>query len=360
MKRIAYRLPLMPLARSVARWYLGRWLRGAAGPLSAGCYLTNRCNLRCRMCNYWRSGSPQTIPPDIYRRTVDDLSRMRNYYFSVTGGEPFLLGDILDRLAYAAERLPYVHAVTNGWLMDASLARAIGGSGLREISVSVDGFRRFHDGLRGRDGSFDRAMNAVELLKTHAPNVYIVTNTVITAENLAEILPLIDELGKMGVYSKLQPLNRHPAFQGLPLSSRYEEFGVPDGQELRRVLRGLAARRHVINSPYFLSKVPDYFEGRPLMEPGFACLVPRFHLELLWDSKAYPCLTGMGWEGGMSIEGGLRTLVRQRAYTSLQRRLERCRGCDRNLQICYWEPRVLFPLGCWARYTLLGRGRGSS
>lgn len=359
MKIIAFKLPLWLLARSMFRWYRKRWINGAAGPISAGCYVTNRCNLRCRMCNYWRCGTPQDIPLELYKRVVEDLAGMGNYYFSVTGGEPFLLDDIIERLSYAAKRLPYVHAVTNGWLMDASLARAINRTGIREISVSVDGFQRFHDYLRGRQGSFDRAMNAIDLLKTYAPKVFIVTNTVIAAENLADILPLMDVFERMGVYSKLQPINRHPNIEGSQSSSQYGEFAKPDMEQLRRILCSLVAMKRVANSNYYLSKIPDFFAGRPLLEPRFKCLVPYFHLELLWDSKAYPCLTGMTWKDGFSYEEGLEKLVKSDTYIALQKRLEMCKKCDYNLQICYWEPRVLFPLGSWFRYSLLGRGKGN-
>ncbi|MFH2203761.1 MAG: radical SAM protein [Elusimicrobiota bacterium] len=162
-----------------------RWARrmlhlgGALLPEQVTLLVTRRCNLRCGHCFYWRelNGAGEEFTLAELARLAPTMGRFS--FLSLGGGEPFLRGDLPE----IAETLVRVNGVsrisipTNGYLPAriTGLARKL----LAKtpdckvvIKVSLDGLGEAHDALRGRAGSFDRAIETLaalkELKKTHA------------------------------------------------------------------------------------------------------------------------------------------------------------------------------------------------
>ncbi|MEU4623465.1 radical SAM protein [Actinoplanes sp. NPDC023801] len=140
-----------------------------AGPTGVIWDITYACPLRCTHC-YSESGrrpSRQLGLADMLR-VADALASLRPELVTLAGGEPTLVPG-LDRVAqrFTAAGIP-VGVYTSGWRLTpetaGSLARAFD-----VVTVSVDGATAaVHDRIRGRAGSFDRALAAAELLDTIA------------------------------------------------------------------------------------------------------------------------------------------------------------------------------------------------
>jgi cyclic pyranopterin phosphate synthase len=109
--------------------------------------VTDRCQLRCRYCTYWRDW--QKLPcgeilryEELLRLTAviasQGISKVR-----ITGGEPLLRRGLLDFLR-ELHRVPGITKVcltTNGVLLP-KLAPALYETGLRHLNVSLDTLRR--------------------------------------------------------------------------------------------------------------------------------------------------------------------------------------------------------------------------
>jgi MoaA/NifB/PqqE/SkfB family radical SAM enzyme len=138
-------------------------------------YTNYDCNLRCSYC-VARSGPNvprRAIGPANVRRLVDEAVGLCFDHVYFTGGEPFLLNDIYDMLAYASARLPST-VLTNAML----LGQRVPGSQqtrlerLCEIAndnlivqVSLDGGRpEDHDAYRGA-GSWARTVDGIRCLQ---------------------------------------------------------------------------------------------------------------------------------------------------------------------------------------------------
>ena len=75
--------------------------------------MTNRCNLRCRMCGQWGTqGIYRDAPAEALRQEmdlptlkalVDDVAPFRPLFY-LWGGEPFLYADLLPFLAHLRKR----------------------------------------------------------------------------------------------------------------------------------------------------------------------------------------------------------------------------------------------------------------
>jgi MoaA/NifB/PqqE/SkfB family radical SAM enzyme len=81
-------------------------------------YTNFDCNLACTYC--LTSSSPaaerRALPSGAYFQLIDEAVTVGIGEVFLTGGEPFLIPDIFQKLTYAAERLPTT-VLTNGMLL---------------------------------------------------------------------------------------------------------------------------------------------------------------------------------------------------------------------------------------------------
>ena len=124
-------------------------------------YLTERCNLNCKMCflkniNY----SLDFIPLDIAKKVVKELMPVRPRY-GMSGGEPLLYPDIEELISYIKTHELSLSIVTNGTkLLD--FAEFIVHSGVDRIKVSIDGPPEVHDKIRGVPGTFSKLEKGID------------------------------------------------------------------------------------------------------------------------------------------------------------------------------------------------------
>jgi MoaA/NifB/PqqE/SkfB family radical SAM enzyme len=127
--------------------------------------LTYACPLRCTHC-YSESGRrpARMLDRERMRRVAAVIIAARPERVSFSGGEPLLVpwwGEAANLLCQAG--IP-VTVFTSGWVMNESVAERLATS-VAAVTVSVDGRdERTHDAIRGRAGSFRRAMAALDRL----------------------------------------------------------------------------------------------------------------------------------------------------------------------------------------------------
>jgi radical SAM protein with 4Fe4S-binding SPASM domain len=119
----------------------------------------------------------------------------------LSGGEPLFRPDIYDVARHAADAGLIVALATNGTLIDADVARRIRESGIRRVSVSIDGADApTHDIFRGA-GAFDRALAGIEHLRTAGVPYQI--NATVARHNIGqmpETLALARTLGAQALH----------------------------------------------------------------------------------------------------------------------------------------------------------------
>ncbi len=127
-------------------------------------YTNFHCNLACDYCCVRSSprAEPRIISVDEFGRIVEQAGRTGVRELYLTGGEPFLLADIDERLRLAASALPTT-VLTNGMLWRGDRLRrleALPRDGLT-LQISVDSATpALHDRHRGA-GSFERALAGI-------------------------------------------------------------------------------------------------------------------------------------------------------------------------------------------------------
>ena len=158
--------------------------------------VTKGCNLRCIHCRASATelSSPSDLSTERAMGIIDQIATFANPILVLSGGEPLFRSDIFQLARYGTSKGLRVALATNGTLVTKEVARMIVDSGVRRVSISLDGADALtHDTFRGIPGAFDAAVYGLRNLKTLGMSVQI--NMTIARHN-ARQLPQVLELAK--------------------------------------------------------------------------------------------------------------------------------------------------------------------
>ena len=158
--------------------------------------VTKGCNLRCIHCRATATelSSPYDLPTTKALNLIKQVSQYFLPILVLSGGEPLFRHDIFDLASYAAGLGIRVALATNGTLVTKQMARKILDSGVRRVSISLDGAdASTHDAFRGMPGAFDAALRGFQNLRELGMSLQI--NMTIARHN-AHQLPAVLELAK--------------------------------------------------------------------------------------------------------------------------------------------------------------------
>ncbi len=159
--------------------------------------ITRRCNLRCVHC---RSSSEREItghpdfPLEEAYRIIDDIATYAQPVVVLSGGEPLVRKDVFEIAHYGTDKGLRMCLATNGTLVREDICEKIKESGIRIVSLSLDGSdERVHDDFRNQEGAFSGTIRAAELFKKH--HIEFIINSSFTKRNQEEI-PKVYRLAK--------------------------------------------------------------------------------------------------------------------------------------------------------------------
>lgn len=167
--------------------------------------ITRRCNLNCVHC---RSSSelevrdhPDFTIEEAYR-VIDDIASYAKPVIVLSGGEPLLRKDVFDIARYGTEKGLRMCLATNGTLVTDEICERIKSSGIRIVSLSLDGAsEEIHDDFRKQEGAFAGTINAAKLFKKQG--IEFIINSSFTRRNqedISRVYELAKELGATAWY----------------------------------------------------------------------------------------------------------------------------------------------------------------
>lgn len=158
---------------------------------------TLRCNLACRHCgsDCHKTAAFKDMPVEDLFPTLDSIAKAYDPHkvmIIVTGGEPLVRKD-LERCgrAFYERGFPW-GMVTNAVGLTPERYKSLLGSGLRSVTISLDGIGETHDWMRGMPGTYDKALKVIGMVASSGAVVF----DVVTCVNKRSIkqLPQIKEL----------------------------------------------------------------------------------------------------------------------------------------------------------------------
>ena len=130
---------------------------------------TLRCNLHCRHCgsDCRVESALKDMPLKDFLPVLDSIARETDPHrvmINVTGGEPLVRKDLEEcGKAFYDRGFPW-GIVTNGQLLTQERFLSLLKSGLRAVTVSIDGIGETHDWMRGVPGSYGKASAAARMV----------------------------------------------------------------------------------------------------------------------------------------------------------------------------------------------------
>ena len=234
-------------------------------------WITNRCNLRCKICDNWKINSKmhsQELSIKEWDSMVDSAAKMRTLIIGITGGEPFLRKDIFKILERIHKNGIKSHICTNGTLLNKTTVNKLVHSPPYSISVSIDGPEsKIHDGLRGKK-CFSKVIKGIHLLKEKLPSTKVGINFVMCKKNFfvtSQMVPFAQQLGVDRL--NILPLHTNLQHRHKPLSS-FEGllFNKEDISKLKREIKKFRNKISKTNfqtvSDTFIQGIPYFFQSQ--------------------------------------------------------------------------------------------------
>lgn len=201
MIEILPKIPQYLLARAVEHYH--------PLPMSLTISLLYTCNSRCKTCNVWKK-TAKNFSVDEYEKTFRSLGTAP-YWFTMSGGEPFLRPDIAEicQLAHDICRPGIINIPTNGSLTERigenlpKLLKKCPNSKV-VVNLSLDQVGEKHDEIRGIPHNFEKSMRTLEILKAlraEYRNFTVGIHTVVSNFNVDQIAEIYDALIHLGADS---------------------------------------------------------------------------------------------------------------------------------------------------------------
>ena len=161
--------------------------------------VTRKCNLNCIHCRAasQRGPYPGELDTDKCLEILEQISRVGKPIVILTGGEPMLRKDIFALAKRGTQLGLRMVMATNGTLLTAQIIESMRASGIKRVSISIDGSDEDqHDQFRNVPGAFKAAMEGIRLLKKDGFEFQI--NTTVTRHNAGNIADILDMTVRLG------------------------------------------------------------------------------------------------------------------------------------------------------------------
>ena len=248
------------------------------------------------MCSTWKTEAGHELTPDEVRRVLGEMPGL--LWLDVTGGEPFLRRDVASLFEAVVDVTPalrVLHFQTNGWfqertreVVDQIVARRPDLDVI--VTVSIDGPPETHDAVRGRAGSFERALATFRELRARDDCATYVGTTV-TPFNADRV----EALGRLFLREIDDFRDAEWHWNWLQVSGHFfanADLGALPKVESRDLVRHHLRRRGrprnlvELMEIVFLTNLEFYRRGEP---SGIVCQALRSAAFLSPEGNLYPC-----------------------------------------------------------------------
>lgn len=157
--------------------------------------ITRRCNYRCKSCSVWRvQDKKKELTTDEVKKGLDILKKLGVLEIVFSGGNPLLREDIGEILNYASRF--FITTVYDNGSMAVKKIDALRNTDF--VAISLDTLdEKKHDFMRGVQGAWKDAMNAIETL--HKEGISVGVGVTISQLNLHEIARLTKHFTSLGI-----------------------------------------------------------------------------------------------------------------------------------------------------------------
>lgn len=313
---------------------LVRCKMGFPRPFFVSYQVTLRCNRKCVFCNAWKLKTFSELDTEEAKKVVGELGDFGVGALGITGGEPLIRRD-LEEIAACAKRKGLIVGVnTNGTLLNAKRAKSISNV-FDTVFVSLDGFEKTHDAIRGENGTFREAVAGLKNLIAVKHDCTVGVNFVLNNMNYREFIPFCNWIRNLGVLVTLFPVAGEDNF--------VTDYSIPMGEVdgfVHEVLREKASNPLLGTSEKVIELIPKFVKG----EMPHICDAGRLYLGVSPTGELRICPIGPNtpeWQVGSLVTSSMTELMNTSRFRQVLEARKHCSPCL---------------AGCTTPYSLLFRG----
>ena len=212
------RLGAHHVRNAVAEEIYSRTGRDVTVPVSIYGEVIERCNYKCRYCEYWRQPNYRDdMSIDDWKKALLDLKDfIGHFHIEFSGGEPYLKKGFVDLITFCGENGLKWGVTTNGGafrnekVVDCTVAAKP-----FNINVSINSHdAKIHDYSRGIDGSLSDIVtgigNVARAKTRRGLDFPIIVKAVVHKLNFRQLPELVERVRDIGATAvNLQPVEQH-------------------------------------------------------------------------------------------------------------------------------------------------------
>jgi MoaA/NifB/PqqE/SkfB family radical SAM enzyme len=285
-------------------------------------------------CNAWKLKTFRELDTRQAKKVVDELADFGVRALGITGGEPLIRRDLEEIAAHAKRRGLIVGVNTNGTLLTPK--RAISISNVFDtVFVSLDGFEKTHDEIRGERGTFREALAGLKNLGAVKRDCTVGVNFVLNKMNYKEFIPFCNWIRNLGVLVTFFPVAGEDNF--------IADYSIPRSEVddfVCNVLREKATNPFLGPSGKVIELLPKFVKG----EMPRICDAGRLYLGVSPIGELRICPIGPNspdWQIGSLVTCSMTELVSTNRFRRVLEARKHCTPCL---------------AGCTTPYSLLFRG----
>jgi MoaA/NifB/PqqE/SkfB family radical SAM enzyme len=256
--------------------------KDATRPVTFYGLVNERCNVKCRYCEYWR------LPVYKDEMSIEEWQKallsikdfVGTFSISFSGGEPFIKPGFLDLMKFCHDHGIHAGVTTNGSALNQKNAAKFVEAHPWNLNVSVDApSAELHDYLRGWPGLFDKLSAGIRNVREERDkkglDFPIIIKPTVGKKNfrfLPEMVQWVKDIGATAL--NFQPMDRWTP-------ETYNELWIDQDE--------LAELQQVVDTMLKLKR-----QGEPIVnsELVISLLVPHFR-EQSAPPETMPCRVGM-------------------------------------------------------------------
>ena len=261
--------------------------------------VNERCNVKCRYCEYWRFEKySEEMTIEQWQTALLSVKQfVGNYSINFSGGEPMIKPGFVDLLGWCYDNGIKAGVTTNGSALTRANAARIVASHPFNVNISVDApSAEVHDYLRGVPGLFDKLSNGIRFLleerKSQKVEFPITIKPTVNARNFRHLPALVEWAQQMGdLCVSPQPMNRWTP-------ETYNELWIEreDLPELEAVIEKLVqmqkAGAPILTPEHVLRLMPGHFREEQAPRSTLPCRVGMRNFFIRTNGDIEVCVLG--------------------------------------------------------------------
>jgi len=265
--------------------------------------ITNRCNLRCKICNIWKETPKRNIS---FQNIKEFFESILEFYsigsVSLTGGEPFLNPQInkIFRFIFGLKtqrKIDSIGIYSNGYAKNTILDFLENNSALIEnldLGISLDGLKKNHNFLRGKNDAFQKTTELISEISTRFPQVKITGKMTINPTNFKDLPHIYRYCKEKGIslLPKFTETGSKYYYHKIPLNNFNTDFSGRELLFLKKIFVNIYKENTNSKLPPIEQKITKTIikfisRGKDLIKE---CYTPLYSLFIDSKGDIYPCL----------------------------------------------------------------------